>query len=213
MIKIENNIIGMCATNTYYVYDDETKRGLIVDPAGDPVRIIERVAKLQINVEGILITHGHFDHVLALDEVRERFNVKAYIGNTEKAVLEDPEANLTSGFMGEGRTFSADVYLKDGEEFEAGGFRIKAFEVPGHTIGGMCYYFMDEGVLFSGDTLFCESVGRSDFKGGSTFALIASIKEKLYTLPIFSSFCHHKMTQPIYRGFIRDKPPLSIVGS
>ena len=160
MIKIEHNIIGMCATNTYYVYDDETKRGLIIDPAGDPVRIIERVARLQINVEGILITHGHFDHVLALDEVRERFNVKAYIGNTEKAVLEDPEANLTSGFMGEGRTFSADVYLKDGEEFEAGGFRIKAFEVPGHTIGGMCYYFMDEGVLFSGDTLFCESVGR-----------------------------------------------------
>lgn len=183
MIKIEHNIIGMCATNTYYVYDDETKRGLIIDPAGDPVRIIERVARLQIIVEGILITHGHFDHVLALDEVRERFNVKAYIGNTEKAVLEDPEANLTSGFMGEGRTFSADVYLKDGEEFEAGGFRIKAFEVPGHTIGGMCYYFMDEGVLFSGDTLFCESVGRSDFKGGSTFALIASIKEKLYTLP------------------------------
>ena len=186
MIKIEHNIIGMCATNTYYVYDDETKRGLIIDPAGDPVRIIERVARLQINVEGILITHGHFDHVLALDEVRERFNVKAYIGNTEKAVLEDPEANLTSGFMGECRTFSADVYLKDGEEFEAGGFRIKAFEVPGHTIGGMCYYFMDEGVLFSGDTLFCESVGRSDFKGGSTFALIASIKEKLYTLPIFA---------------------------
>ena len=104
MIKIEHNIIGMCATNTYYVYDDETKRGLIIDPAGDPVRIIERVARLQINVEGILITHGHFDHVLALDEVRERFNVKAYIGNTEKAVLEDPEANLTSGFMGEGRT-------------------------------------------------------------------------------------------------------------
>ena len=124
-----------------------------------------------------------YQKLLALDEVRERFNVKAYIGNTEKAVLEDPEANLTSGFMGEGRTFSADVYLKDGEEFEAGGFRIKAFEVPGHTIGGMCYYFMDEGVLFSGDTLFCESVGRSDFKGGSTFALIASIKEKLYTLP------------------------------
>ena len=84
MIKIEHNIIGMCATNTYYVYDDETKRGLIIDPAGDPVRIIERVARLQINVEGILITHGHFDHVLALDEVRERFNVKAYIGNTEK---------------------------------------------------------------------------------------------------------------------------------
>ena len=65
MIKIEHNIIGMCATNTYYVYDDETKRGLIIDPAEIPVRVIERVARLQINVEGILTTHGHFDHVLA----------------------------------------------------------------------------------------------------------------------------------------------------
>ena len=143
----------------------------------------EAIREIKKRIHIPLVADIHFDYRLALDEVRERFNVKAYIGNTEKAVLEDPEANLTSGFMGEGRTFSADVYLKDGEEFEAGGFRIKAFEVPGHTIGGMCYYFMDEGVLFSGDTLFCESVGRSDFKGGSTFALIASIKEKLYTLP------------------------------
>ena len=181
-MQIQEITGGMLPTNCFIVTDEETGISAVIDPGFISDELFDRIKELK-KVDAILLTHGHFDHVLALDEVRERFNVKAYIGNTEKAVLEDPEANLTSGFMGEGRTFSADVYLKDGEEFEAGGFRIKAFEVPGHTIGGMCYYFMDEGVLFSGDTLFCESVGRSDFKGGSTFALIASIKEKLYTLP------------------------------
>ena len=107
----------------------------------------------------------------------------AHAGLTEKAVLKDPKANLTAGFLGESITREADVYLRDGEEFEAGGYRIKALEVPGHTIGGMCYYFADYGIVFSGDTLFCESVGRTDFPGGSTLALIGAVKEKLYTLP------------------------------
>lgn len=183
MIKVEHNIIGMCATNTYYVFDENTKKALIVDPAGDPMRIIDRVAKLGVTPVGILLTHGHFDHILALDEVRDKYGIKAYIGNTEKAVLQDPESNLTASFMGEGIVKEADVYLKDAEEFEVGGYRIKAIEVPGHTIGGMCYYFLDYGIVFSGDTLFCESVGRSDFKGGSTLALISGIKDKLYALP------------------------------
>lgn len=183
MIRVEHNIIGMCATNTYYVFDDATKKAIIVDPAGDPMRIIDRVAKLGVTPAAILITHGHFDHILALDEIREHFNIKAYAGLTEKAVLKDPKANLTAGFLGESITREADVYLRDGEEFEAGGYRIKALEVPGHTIGGMCYYFADYGIVFSGDTLFCESVGRTDFPGGSTLALIGAVKEKLYTLP------------------------------
>lgn len=183
MIRVEHNVIGMCATNTYYVFDDVTNKAIIIDPAGDPMRIIDRVARLGVTPVAILITHGHFDHILALDEVREHFNIKAYIGGTEKSVLQDPDSNLTSGFMGEPVVKEADVYLKDGEEFEVGGYRIKALEVPGHTIGGMCYYFPDYGIVFSGDTLFCESVGRTDFPGGSTLALIGGIKDKLYTLP------------------------------
>ena len=183
MIKVEHNIIGMCATNTYYVYDDTTKKALIIDPAGDHMRIFDRVKKLMIKPEGILLTHGHFDHILALDEVRKQYEIKAYIGLTEKEVLHDPSQNLTADFCGQGITKDADVYLTDGEVFEVAGFRIKAIEVPGHTIGGMCYYFMDYGILFSGDTLFCESVGRSDFKGGSASALIKGIREKLFVLP------------------------------
>ena len=182
MMKIQHSVLGMCATNTYYVYDDETKRGLIVDPADSPDTIIARVDSLSMIPEAVLITHGHFDHVLAMNKVREHYGIKVYAGLTEKQVLHDMAMNLTSSF-GMGQTFDADIYLKDGEEFEAAGYHIKAIEVPGHTIGGMCYYFDKQGVLFSGDTLFCESVGRSDFPGGSASALCRGIKDKLFILP------------------------------
>ena len=182
MMKIQHSVLGMCATNTYYVYDDETKRGLIVDPADSPDTIIARVDSMSMIPEAVLITHGHFDHVLAMNKVREHYGIKVYAGLTEKQVLHDMAMNLTSSF-GMGQTFDADIYLKDGEEFEAAGYHIRAIEVPGHTIGGMCYYFDKQGVLFSGDTLFCESVGRSDFPGGSASALCRGIKDKLFVLP------------------------------
>lgn len=181
-MKIQHSVLGMCATNTYYVYDDETKRGLIVDPADSPDTIIARVDSLSMIPEAILITHGHFDHVLAMNKVREHYGINVYAGLTEKQVLHDMAMNLTSSF-GMGQIFDADIYLKDGEEFETAGYHIKAIEVPGHTIGGMCYYFDKQGVLFSGDTLFCESVGRSDFPGGSASALCRGIKDKLFILP------------------------------
>lgn len=182
MMKIQHSVLGMCATNTYYVYDDETKRGLIVDPADSPDTIIAKADSLPMIPEAILITHGHFDHVLAMNKVREHYGIKVYTGLTEKQVLHDMAMNLTSSF-GMGQIFDADIYLKDGEEFETAGYHIKAIEVPGHTIGGMCYYFDKQGVLFSGDTLFCESVGRSDFPGGSASALCRGIKDKLFILP------------------------------
>ncbi len=182
MMKIQHSVLGMCATNTYYVYDDETKCGLIVDPADSPDTIIAKADSLPMIPEAILITHGHFDHVLAMNKVREHYGIKVYAGLTEKQVLHDMAMNLTSSF-GMGQIFDADIYLKDGEEFETAGYHIKAIEVPGHTIGGMCYYFDKQGVLFSGDTLFCESVGRSDFPGGSASALCRGIKDKLFILP------------------------------
>lgn len=181
-MKIQHSVLGMCATNTYYVYDDETKRGLIVDPADSPDTIIAKADSLSMIPEAILITHGHFDHVLAMNKIREHYGIKVYAGLTEKQVLHDMAMNLTSSF-GMGQTFDADIYLKDGEEFETAGYHIRAIEVPGHTIGGMCYYFDKQGVLFSGDTLFCESVGRSDFPGGSASALCRGIKDKLFILP------------------------------
>lgn len=183
MIRIEHNIIGMCATNTYYAYNEESKRGFIVDPADDAQRIFDRVEVLGFKPEAVLLTHGHFDHILAVNDVRERYGIKAYIGSGEEQVLHSPELNLTASFTGRPFTLDADVYLDDNQEFDIAGYNVRAIEIPGHTAGGMCYYFKDENILFSGDTLFNESIGRSDFPGGSASALCRGIKEKLYILP------------------------------
>lgn len=205
MMKIQHSVLGMCATNTYYVYDDETKRGLIVDPADSPDTIIAKADSLSMIPEAILITHGHFDHVLAMNKVREHYGIKVYAGLTEKQVLHDMAMNLTSSF-GMGQIFDADIYLKDGEEFETAGYHIKAIEVPGHTIGGMCYYFDKQGVLFSGDTLFCESVGRSDFPGGSASALCRGIKDKLFILPEHTKVYPGHMDETTIGNEIRYNP-------
>ena len=187
MLKVEHNVIGMCGTNTYYAYDEESREAVIIDPAGDHMRIIERVNKLSLKPVAILVTHGHFDHILALDEVRNHFGIKAYAGVNERSVLKDSTVNLSAGFAGLGYCTEADVYLKDGEEIELAGYKIKALEVPGHTVGGMCYYFENAGIVFSGDTLFSESIGRTDFPGGSMSRIVRAIKEKLMVLPEYTT--------------------------
>lgn len=128
------------------------------------------------------MTHGHFDHASAAEELAKEFGISIYIYEDDKETLEDPEANV-SYMMGESKVFHADVFLKDEQELDLAGFHIRVLHTPGHTKGGCCYYFPYEDVLFSGDTLFCTSVGRTDFKGGSSSDLIRSIKEKLMVLP------------------------------
>lgn len=183
MIQIRNTVIGMCATNTYFVWNDEKNEGIIIDPAGDTARIIDKIEQYGFTPVAILLTHGHFDHMLAVDDLRDKYNIKVYIGINDKEVIQNPEYNLTSAFIGQSFTLDADVYLQDDVSIFVAGYKIKCIEVPGHTPGGMCYYFENENVLFSGDTLFCESVGRSDFPGGNGRELYLGIRNKLFTLP------------------------------
>ena len=109
-------------------------------------------------------------------------NVKTYASEDEKQILESRKGNLSAMF-GHPVEVSADVYLKDGQEISILGNTMKCISVPGHTIGGMCYYFADDGILFSGDTLFASSVGRSDFPTGNAHDLIEAIQNKLLVLP------------------------------
>ena len=179
---IQQCVLGMVCTNCYFLMNKETKELLIVDPADQPAKIDQMIARMEGRPVGILLTHGHYDHIMAVNEVREKYGVKVYTCAAEQQLMEDPSLNLSSFRQG-GYTVKADVFLEDGEVFEAAGFSIKLLHTPGHTSGSCCYYFEEEGVLVSGDTLFCESVGRTDQPTGSTAQIVGSLHKLLDNLP------------------------------
>lgn len=174
--------VGPISTNCYIIMEESKKRALIVDPGGDADRIMNKIKELQVSVEAILLTHGHFDHMLAADTLREKYQVKVYLGQDDSELIKNPMENV-SGMFGKPMSTHADVLLRDGQVLELAGFEIKVLATPGHTKGGVCYYIEKESVAFSGDTIFQASVGRSDFPTGSGASLSKSIREKIFTLP------------------------------
>lgn len=180
-IKVESYVVSDFGTNCYFVINTETKEMLIVDPGDNATMLAAKIEDEQLKPVAILLTHGHLDHASAAEELAKKFEVKIYAHEAEKETLEDSRMNLTAAF-GAAKVFHADVFLKDDEILELIGCKIKVLFTPGHTPGGCCYYFNDQRILFSGDTLFCESVGRTDFPGGSSSTLIRSIREKLLNL-------------------------------
>ena len=180
-IKVESYVVSDFGTNCYFVINTETKEMLIVDPGDNATMLAAKIEDEQLKPVAILLTHGHLDHAGAAEELAKKFEVKIYAHEAEKETLEDSRMNLTAAF-GAAKVFHADAFLKDEEILELIGCKIKVLFTPGHTPGGCCYYFNDQRILFSGDTLFCESVGRTDFPGGSSSTLIRSIREKLLNL-------------------------------
>ena len=180
--KLIELTVGMVMTNCYIGYNDDTREAFIVDPGDDARRISRAVREQKLNVKGILLTHGHFDHIWGTGELREAAGVKLYALDAEKTVCEDAHNNV-SEMTGRPCTVEADEYLRDGQELTLADSRFRVIATPGHTIGSCCYYFPEAGFLVSGDTLFAESVGRTDFPTGSMSSLVRSIKEKLYVLP------------------------------
>ena len=153
---------GMCETNSYII-SDENGVCVIVDPEGRADVYTRYIESNALKPEAILLTHAHFDHSGAMEPLRKEYSVKVYAGEREKAVLNDPRINLTS-MIGQGRSFEADVYLSDGEEFTIGSMTFKTVYTPGHTCGSVVYLI--DGVMIAGDTLFMGSCGRTDFPTG-----------------------------------------------
>lgn len=181
-LRIEHLVLGQVATNCYLAMNQETKELILVDPADRADRIAQKISDMGGIPAAIMLTHGHFDHIGAVDELRERYRIPCYAQEEEAKVLASVEWNLSRMF-GCPMTVKADVLLKDGQELTLAGKRLLVIHTPGHTLGGACYYFPEEGVLFSGDTLFAGSVGRSDFPTGSSSVLVRSVREKLLVLP------------------------------
>lgn len=182
MLKCEFRVVGEIQTNCYFLYDEETKECVIVDPGYEADKILEFIQKRKLEVKKILLTHGHFDHITAADSLRKKLDVKICAAAAEREILENPQLNA-SVMVGNPVSLKVDEWFEDGQEVTVLGQTMRCILTPGHTSGGMCYYFPKAGILFSGDTLFQESVGRTDFPTGSMSQLIASIREKLFVLP------------------------------
>ena len=181
-MKINQYVVGAVQTNCYFIINEDTKEVLIVDPGDAAKQLAQKVKDDGLTPVAILLTHGHFDHAGGAKALAEEFGIKIYAHEKEKRTLEDPEYNV-SWMVGSSEVYSADEFLKDEQELDLAGFHIRVLYTPGHTEGGSCYYFPYDNVLFSGDTLFCMSVGRTDFKGGSMSEIVRSIKEKIMVLP------------------------------
>lgn len=181
-MKINHYVVGQVQTNCYVVINEVNSECFIIDPGASAKQLAERIRKDELKPVAVLLTHGHFDHAGGAEELAKEFGIKIYAHETEKDTLNDPQKNV-SWMVGASEVYDADAFLKDEEEICLAGFEIKVFHTPGHTEGGCCYYLKEEGILFSGDTLFAQSVGRTDFPGGSMSQIVRSIKDKLMILP------------------------------
>ncbi|MBC2458087.1 MBL fold metallo-hydrolase [Clostridium beijerinckii] len=170
---IKTLIAGMYEENCYLIMDEGTKELAIIDPGGQPNLIEKEIGKLDGKPKFILLTHGHMDHVGAVIELMNKLNIPFYINENEEQYMKNDEFVF-------GSLPKASKYLKEGDTVSLGNNIIKVIETAGHTAGGICFLVNDE--LFTGDTLFQGSIGRSDFPGGNGAQLIKNIKEKLLPL-------------------------------
>lgn len=177
IIKLE---VGQLGANCYIVYCEKTLQGAIIDPGGSGAEIIARVNRDNIKVVCIINTHGHADHIGANDEVKAATGAPVLIHSADAQMLISAKGNLSMYIGSNLISGAADRLLRDGESIMVGEMEFEVIHTPGHTLGGICLKVNE--VLFSGDTLFEQSIGRSDFPGGSHSQLIDSIKNKLLVL-------------------------------
>ncbi|MGG4549635.1 MBL fold metallo-hydrolase [Rossellomorea marisflavi] len=176
--------LGPLQTNCYVVWNDE-KDCLIFDPGGNADTLIRWLEKEGLTPVAILLTHAHFDHIGAVDDVRDRFGIPVYVHEKEAQWLIDPSLNGSVLFMMEDKISAraADYILTDEQSLVIGSFHLNLFHTPGHSPGSISYYMRDEQIVVAGDTLFMGSIGRSDLPGGDPQQLLASIHDHLLTLP------------------------------
>ncbi len=181
-MKIKKFSVGILGTNCYLVSNEETKEMVIVDPGGVSKRMMAYIQEEGLKPQAILLTHGHFDHIMGIDALLEAWEMPVYVHEDDEDAMNDIYLNQSKSYTS-GYTYEGAEYVQDGQELELIGETFRVIHTPGHTKGGVCYYVEAEGVLFSGDTLFQNSVGRTDFANSSTSGLIRSIRERLFELP------------------------------
>ena len=187
-MKIITIPVGHMGNNCYIVYDESSHKAVAIDAPTDAEMILNTLCDNKLICTHILLTHSHYDHIGALDEIKSATNAKICIHESEARALNNPSANLAQYSGTHSPTSPADITLKDGDTIVIGDVNILVLHTPGHTIGGVCFYCTDrssesDSALFSGDTLFLKDIGRCDLPGGDYAVIKQSIRNKLYTLP------------------------------
>ncbi len=179
MIRVKTQVVGELLTNSYLLIDGYTGESIIIDPGDEPAKILGMLEP-GLSVKAIIATHGHFDHVLAVEDLRDALEVKFLMHRDDKPILEEAPRHAFEWLGVRFDPPTPDEYLDEGEPLLLGGWSVKILHTPGHSPGSICLLVDD--VLFSGDTLFAGSVGRTDFYGGDYKQLLRSLKEKIYPL-------------------------------
>ena len=169
--------------NIYVYFCPKIKEGVIIDPGHNIDETKKYVNENEIKISKILLTHGHYDHILHAKEAADFFSALICCHPDEKEMMETPNMNFSTRVSRTPVSFSPDRLLQEGDNITIGSGSLKVIHTPGHTSGCICFYDEKNARLFSGDTLFLESIGRTDFPGSSTEAIIKNIKLKLFTLP------------------------------
>jgi len=170
----------MHQTNCYLVYDDTSRQAIVVDPGEEASVIVEKIDKFQLNVIQIILTHGHGDHISAVDTVRNKYSVEVAIGKDDAEMLTNATLNLSEALGIPFTLNPAEVLLSEGDTITVDKHVLKVVDTPGHTAGGIT--LVGNGFVISGDLIFAGSIGRTDLPGGDYNTIIDSIKQKVIIL-------------------------------
>lgn len=183
-MKVSYLVLGPFMTNTYIAWDEASHKAVVIDPSFRPEQIWQAVLKLGVTPEKILLTHAHVDHVAGLNFLREKYpDAKVYMHEKDVPLLTSAALNLSDMLPEPVLCAKPDVLVKEGDHITEGTMDFTVLETPGHTPGGISFYEEKEGIVFTGDSLFEGSIGRTDFPGGSMTTLVTSIQKELFALP------------------------------
>jgi len=184
-MKIDCVVLGAYETNCYVLRSSQAAKDcLIIDAGLEADELTNFLKERQLNPVGVVLTHGHIDHIAGVAALRESYpDIKVYIHQLDAKMLTEAQSNLSVIAGGQFSTEPADFILEDESIIDEAGIKLQVMHTPGHTPGGICLYSKDEGAVFTDDTLFAESIGRTDFPKGSMPELLRSIKDKLFSLP------------------------------
>ena len=180
-MEVHKLVQGMLENNVFVVAKNKTN--ILIDPGLDQELIEQWLIKLKIIPDAILLTHGHFDHIASAKYFQDKFNIKIYFGQEDQFYLDDPFGPLNSNFdLGQNLELNFTYQPTKDTKVKIKDIDVMFIKTPGHTPGSTCYFFEEISTLFTGDTLFFETIGRTDFKKGDIKAITKSIQEKLYIL-------------------------------